>query len=62
MAVFQGRPDGLLWFEPRLADDDGPPVVDLRELDRNLVAEAIEVDSLDEARAVVERLRERSTG
>lgn len=62
VAVFQGRPDGLLWFEPRLADDDGPPVVDLRELDRNLVAEAIEVDSLDEARAVVERLRERSTG
>jgi hypothetical protein len=62
VSVFQGRPDGLLWFEPRLAVSGGVSVAELSEHDQDLVAAAIEADSLMAAREVMERLNERSGG
>ena len=58
--IFQGRPGGLLWFEPRVIGIDGPSISTLRELDRSLVLEVIEVSSRQEAEDVVNRLEQRS--
>ena len=60
--IFQGRPEGLLWFEPRIYDIDGPSISTLRELDQTLVLEVIEVSSRQEAEDVVTRLEQRSDG
>ena len=58
--IFQGRPRGLLWFEPRVIGIDGPSISTLRELDQSLVLEVIEVSSRQEAEDVVNRLEQRS--
>ncbi|CAI8322285.1 MAG: Serine/threonine phosphatase stp [Acidimicrobiales bacterium AG-410-I20] len=58
--IFEGRPEGLLWFEPRILGIDGPPLSALRELDQSLVLEVIEVSSRQEAEDVVSRLEQRS--
>lgn len=58
--IFQGRPGGLLWFEPRVIGIDGPSISTLRELDQSLVLEVIEVSSRQEAEDVVNRLEQRS--
>ncbi len=60
--IFQGRPGGLLWFEPRVIGIDGPSISTLRELDQSLVLEVIEVSSRQEAEDVVNRLEQRSNG
>lgn len=60
--IFEGRPEGFLWFEPRVHDIDGPLISTLRELDQSLVLEVIEVSSRQEAEDVVNRLEQRSDG
>ena len=60
--IFQGRPEGLLWFQPRIIGIDGPSISTLRELDQSLVLEVIEVSSRQEAEDVVNRLEQRSNG
>ena len=60
--IFEGRPEGFLWFEPRVHDIDGPSIAALRELDQSLVLEVIEVSSRQEAEDVVNRLEQRSDG
>jgi len=60
--IFEGRPEGFLWFEPRVHDIDGPSIATLRELDQSLVLEVIEVSSRQEAEDVVNRLEQRSDG
>ena len=60
--IFQGRPEGLLWFQPRIVGIDGPSISTLRELDQSLVLEVIEVSSRQEAEDVVNRLEQRSNG
>jgi len=60
VAIFQGRPGGVLWIDPEL--------VETSELERDSVPEdrvdeldtGIEQSSLDEARGYVERVTERS--
>ena len=60
--IFEGRPEGFLWFEPRVHDIAGPLISTLRELDQSLVLEVIEVSSRQEAQDVVNRLEQRSDG
>ena len=60
--IFQGRPEGLLWFQPRIIGIDGPSISTLRELDQSLVLGVIEVSSRREAEDVVNRLEQRSNG
>ena len=60
--IFEGRPEGFLWFEPRVQNIDGPLIATLRELDQSLVLEVIEVSSRQEAEDVVNRLEQRSDG
>ena len=60
--IFQGRPEGLLWFQPRIIGIDGPSISTLRELDQSLVLGVIEVSSRQEAEDVVNRLEQRSNG
>ncbi|MBC8194749.1 MAG: serine/threonine-protein phosphatase [Acidimicrobiia bacterium] len=60
VAVFQGRPSGILWFDPTLTEVANLPVMDLADADRALVIEAIEVGSLEHARKVVVQLEERA--
>ena len=60
MAVFRGRPSGILWFDPTLTEVEGLQLLDLDDADRVLVIDAIEVGSLEDARRVIEQLKERS--
>ena len=60
VAVFRGRPSGILWFDPTLTEVEELPIMDLDDADRALVIDAIEVGSLEDARLVVEQLIERS--
>ena len=60
VAVFRGRPSGILWFDPTLTEVEELPIMDLDDADRVLVIEAIEVGSLEDAHHVVEQLVERS--
>tara|TARA_E500000331_G_scaffold95529_1_gene91813 strand:+ start:378 stop:1538 length:1161 start_codon:yes stop_codon:yes gene_type:complete len=60
--IFEGRPEGFLWFKPRVHDIDGPSISTLRELDQSLVLEVIEASSRQEAEDVVDRLEQRSDG
>ncbi len=60
VAVFRGRPSGILWFDPTLEEVAELPIMELTEADRALVIDSIVVGSLEEARRVVEQLGERA--
>ena len=57
VAVFRGRPSGLLWFEPALVEGGDLRVAGLDEPTRIAVEETIVVGSLDEARRLIEGFR-----
>jgi len=57
VAVFRGRPSGLLWFEPTLVEGGDLRVASLDEPTRIAVGETIVVGSLDEARRLIEGFR-----
>jgi len=57
VAVFRGRPSGLLWFEPTLVEGGDLRVAALDEPTRIAVDETIVVGSLDEARRLIEGFR-----
>ena len=57
VAVFRGRPSGLLWFEPTLVEGGDLRVASLDEPTRIAGGETIVVGSLDEARRLIEGFR-----
>ena len=57
VAVFRGRPSGLLWFEPTLVEGGDLRVASLDEPTRIAIGETIVVGSLDEARRLIEGFR-----
>ena len=57
VAVFRGRPSGLLWFEPTLVEGGDLRVAGLDGPTRIAVDETIVVGSLDEARRLIEGFR-----
>jgi hypothetical protein len=57
VAVFRGRPSGLLWFEPTLVEGGDLRVAGLDGPTRIAVGETIVVGSLDEARRLIEGFR-----
>ena len=57
VAVFRGRPSGLLWFKPTLVEGGDLRVASLDEPTRIAVSETIVVGSLDEARRLIEGFR-----
>jgi len=57
VAVFRGRPSGLLWFDPTLVEGGDLRVAGLDEPTRIAVEETIVVGSLDEARRLIEGFR-----
>ena len=57
VAVFRGRPSGLLWFKPTLVEGGDLRVAALDEPTRIAVDETIVVGSLDEARRLIEGFR-----
>ena len=57
VAVFRGRPSGLLWFKPTLVEGGDLRVASLDEPTRIAVGETIVVGSLDEARRLIEGFR-----
>ena len=62
VAVFRGRPSGLLWFEPTLVEGGDLRVAALDEPTRIAVDETIVVGSLDEARRLIEGFRGATNG
>ncbi len=57
VVIYQGRPGGVLWFDPTVAERSDVPVVDLPAADCDIVVSQLSTTSLDEARAVVDRMR-----
>jgi serine/threonine protein phosphatase PrpC len=58
VVVFQGRPGGLLWFDPTIEDRPGVAVADVPSARVDLLREGKEVADLAAARRYVENLRE----
>ena len=56
VAVFKGRPSGVLWFNPTVEEVTGVSILDLPEPQRKAVVDVIVVASLSEGRDLVERL------
>ena len=56
VAVFKGRPSGVLWFNPTVEEVMGVSILDLPEPQRKAVVDVIVVASLSEGRDLVERL------
>ena len=56
VAVFKGRPSGVLWFNPTVEEVMGVSILDLPEPQRKAVVDVIVVTSLAEGRVLVERL------
>ena len=56
VAVFKGRPSGVLWFNPTVEEVTGVSILDLQEPQRKAVVDVIVVTSLSEGRDLVERL------
>ena len=56
VAVFKGRPSGVLWFNPTVEEVMGLSILDLPEPQRKAVVDVIVVASLSEGRDLVERL------
>ena len=56
VAVFKGRPSGVLWFNPTVEEVMGLSILDLPEPQRKAVVDVIVVTSLSEGQDLVERL------
>ena len=56
VAIFKGRPSGVLWFNPTIEEMTGVSILDLPEPQRKAVVDVIVVASLSEGRNLVERL------
>jgi len=61
VAVFQGRPDGVLWFDPTLKETTGLSVADLTPALLDEVMANPDYNSLQGARGHVDRIIERLT-
>ena len=57
VAVFRGRPSGLLWFDPTFVEGGDLRLTGLDGPTRIAVVETIVVESLDEARRLIEGFR-----
>jgi len=60
IVIWQGRPGGVLWFEPTIEESAGIQLEDLTAADRDDVVAGVEFDSLDDARRYVDTLLERA--
>jgi protein phosphatase len=56
VVIYRGRPDGVLWFDPTVEEPLDLTVAELEPDDLREVAEGVEFDSLDDARAYAEML------
>ena len=56
VAVFKGRPSGVLWFNPTVEEVMGVSILDLPEPQRKAVVDVIVVASLSEGRDLMKRL------
>lgn len=57
IAIFKGRPSGVLWFDPTVEEITGISILDLSEPQRNAVVDVLPVGSLEEGRELIERLQ-----
>lgn len=58
VAIFKGRPGGLLWFDPTVEQETGLSLRDVPEVRRDDVRDGHEVADLDAARRYVANLRD----
>lgn len=58
VAIYRGRPGGVLWFDPTVAELTDLELADLPPQSCEVVTSQPSTTDLDEARAIVERLRE----
>jgi serine/threonine protein phosphatase PrpC len=62
VVIFQGRPGGVLWFDPTIAEPVNISVAELDESDYETVAAGVEFGNIDEARDYGIRLALRVRG
>jgi protein phosphatase len=58
VAIYRGRPGGVLWFDPTVAEATDVRVPDLPPQACDIVASEPSTTDIDEARRIVERLRD----
>lgn len=58
VAIFRGRPGGVLWIQPELAEETGIPLADVPAASVPAVQAGVEESSLDDARRYVANLQE----
>lgn len=62
VAIYQGRPGGLLWIEPNVVDTLDLETTELREVDSDRLREPVLLDTRAEAEALVDDWRESISG
>jgi protein phosphatase len=58
LVVYQGRPGGLLWFEPKLVDHTGVPTSDVLSLHLGALRRDVQQPSLNAAKHYVQTLQQ----
>jgi len=57
VAIYKGRPQGVLWFEPTLEIQTKISILDLSEETRQIVVDSISMSSFEEAERFVDKIR-----
>ena len=57
VAIYKGRPQGVLWFEPTLEIQSKISILDLSEETRQIVVDSISMSSFEEAERFVDKIR-----
>ena len=61
VVIYRGRPDGVLWFDPTVEEELELTVAELEPEELRRVADGVEFDSLDDARAFADTLVDAAT-
>ncbi|MEZ5247028.1 MAG: Stp1/IreP family PP2C-type Ser/Thr phosphatase [Acidimicrobiales bacterium] len=61
VVIYRGRPDGVLWFDPTVEEPVVLTVAELEPDDLREVADGVEFDTIDEARAYADALLQRAS-
>ena len=57
VAIYKGRPQGVLWFEPTVERKTQISILDLSKETRQIVVDSISMDSFEEAERFVNEIR-----
>ena len=57
VAIYKGKPQGVLWFDPTVERKTQISILDLPEESRKVVIDSIAMESLEEAELFVDKIK-----